>query len=265
MKNINIKIALLSFFLLSVFSCKKAEPLIGLNPPKIAKLEIRGLVLVDTLEFVLDGKVIGQGIDNKFTANDRLVTVGKEIEIIKKVDKKPVGKIVVTDSQYVQIKKIFYDGTTFTDKIELTPVSNPESMGIRMAFSTPFSDFYGGPVDVEIFEYVLAGRVATYISKMEVKNITAVFGDFFELPKIIPENGKTKSYRFKVYKAGTKELPYTSMTKVFISNPANNYGSIVFKAGDSQLISIKPVPGSSGGVEGILSGYDVQDYSYAFK
>lgn len=60
--NFNIKLifyACLSLFLLSAYSCKKLA-LAESDPPNVINLSISGVTLTDTLEFLRDGKVIGQ-------------------------------------------------------------------------------------------------------------------------------------------------------------------------------------------------------------
>lgn len=267
MKTAYTKLSLLSFCLLILFACKKAEPLAALEPQKFVKLEVKGLVLSDTLEFVLDGQIVGTAIDGNFTFQDRVYTAGKKLQVRKKSDGKSVGEILIADGPYKQVKKVFYDGVTFTDKIELTPVSDPSSMGIRLRFATTFPDFYGGPVDVEFFvmaRTTTRPRVTTYTSVKLVNNVTGSFGDFIELPPLTEEAGLTKSYQLKVYKAGTTDLPYSSTNNLMITDPQNNYGDIgaLFMAGSSKLISISP---SIQDLIYIGDGYQIQDLADAFQ
>ena len=267
MKTAYIKLSLLSFCLLILFACKKVEPLAALEPQKFAKLEVKGLVLNDTLEFVLDGQIIGTAIDGSFTFQDRVYTAGKKLQVRKKSDGKAVGEILIADGPYKQVRKVFYDGITFTDKIELTPVSDPNNMGVRLRFATTFPDFYGGPVDVEFFimsRTTTRPRITTYTSVELVKNVTGSFGDFIELPALIEEAGFTKSYQLKVYKSGTTDLPYSNTNNLMITDPQNNYGDIgeLFTAGSSKLLSISPT------IQDLIyigNGYSIQDLADAFQ
>ena len=267
MKKIFKKSLLCALCIIALLGCEKEETLEDLNLGAPVRLEIKGLILVDTLQFVLEGKVIGEGIDGTISISERLYQSGQKIDVVKKADQKVIGQFTVAPEPYQQVKKIFYDGTTFTDKIELTPVSNPDHMGFRLRFSTTFSDFYGGPVDVEFFVRSVTTtrpRVTTYTSLKLVKNITASFGDFFELPSLTPESGVTKSYQFKIYKSGTTDLPYTNNEKVKVVDPQLNYGNFsdVFTSGSSTLISISP---SIQDFIYIGAGYQIQDLANAFQ
>ncbi|NHA06348.1 hypothetical protein G7092_21240 [Mucilaginibacter sp. HC2] len=247
-------------FALFLLACKK-EQLLNPNQGKAVSLAIKGYVMADTLEFVLNNKVLGQAIDNKFTLNGTLFNAGDKIQIRKKTDSKTIGNIEVAASPFNQVKRIFYDGTTLSNNLELTPVSKPENMGFRLTFSTPFKGFYGGPVDVELFDQYINFDTFEFIYTpvKTFKNITGAFGDFIELPPAEQDH----SYVFKVYKAGTKELPYTSMQNVNLSDPENNYGALDFSPGESKLLSISP-NGNDGRTE-IGDGYSVIDFSADFK
>ncbi|SDP99851.1 hypothetical protein SAMN05428975_5186 [Mucilaginibacter sp. OK268] len=260
---------LILVFALFLLACKK-EQLLNPNQVEPVNLTIKGYVMTDTLEFVFNNKILGQAIDDAFTTSQTgvLFTPGDKIQVRKKADGKTVGNIEVAASPFNQVKKIFYDGTTLSNNLVLTPVTNPENMGLRLRFSTPFKDFYGGPVDIEIFEYTVNNDTyeITYTSVKEVKNVTGVFGDFVELEPLISTELLTKQYNVKVYKAGTKELPYTSMDHVFLDDPDpnNNYSeAISFEKGASKLISISP-NGNDDKTE-IGSGYSIADFSAAFK
>jgi hypothetical protein len=253
-------------FTLFLLACKK-EQLLNPDQGKTVSLAIKGYVMTDTLEFVLNNKVLGQAIDNKFTLNGTLFKAGDKIQIRKKADRKIIGDIETTASPFNQVKKIFYDGTSLSNNLELTPVANPENMGFRLRFSTTAIDFYGGPVDIEFFEQTINFETFefTYRSVKEVKNVTGAFGDFVELPPLISTETLDKSYLIKVYKAGTKELPYTSMDHVFLDDPDNNYSEpIGFDKGASKLLSISP-NNSNDKPTDVGSGYSIADFSADFK
>jgi len=246
-------------------ACKKGEPLNPMTSPPLAKLQVQGLVLVDTIQFVLNGDVIGEAIDGSFTLKDGLYTAGDQVVVRRKDNKITVGEIVVAETPYLQIKKIFYDGTTYTDKLAVTPVSDPANMGFRLQFSTPFKDYTGGPVDVEIFDYYIDYDVFEFIYTpvKTVSNVTAVFGEFFEMPPLLPDH----FYAFRVFKAGTKEFPFTSLENVseeFLGS-YGSLGNLGFVPGDSQLLDISPYLSDNNGVQVIGSGYEVIDISQPFK
>jgi hypothetical protein len=267
MKKILIYTCLLTFCLLSLLGCKKEQQLEDPNLAAPVKLEIKGLILVDTLQFLLDGKVIGQGIDGTISISDRLYQPGQKIQVRKKSDSKQIGELSIAESPFKQVKKIFYDGVAFTDKIDLTPVSDPNNMGIRVSFSTTFGAFYGGPVDVELlvrkWDFTTGEMIFTDFKV--IKNVTSTFSEFVELPPLESTDTYAMTYAIKVYKAGTKEIPYTN--KVDLSNVydlANNHGTIDnFIPGDSQLLSIAPATWDNFTM--LSDGYNIQDYSAAFK
>jgi len=248
----------LPFFLLS---CKKEQLL---NPQQAASpvsFSMKGLVLTDTLEITANNKVLGQVIDDFLfpASGTALFNPGDKIQLRKKADGKVIKEFEIGAKPFNQIKKIFYDGTTVSDNITLTPVSNPNNMGFRFRFSTPFIGFYGGPVDIELFD--VDANTFDIVSLTTIKNTTGAFGDFVELPALQPDH----DYYFKVYKAGTNELPYTSMENVE-TDSESNYQQFIssgnFTKGTSQLISISPYL-----LDGykIGQGYDIKDLSTSFK
>lgn len=270
MKTIIIRYCVLSCLLLMLFACEKGELAVDDDGVKIRALQIKGYVMTDTLQFVLENIVIGQAIDNSFTLSGSLFKVNDTIRIRKKKDAEIIGNIIVAETPYSQVKKIFYDGTTVQDNIVLTPVSNPDNMGFRLRFSTPFPDFYGGPVDVEFFDFYIDWNNAfpfVYTpTNIIARNVTGTFGDFMELPPLAADH----SYCFKVYKAGTTDHPYTSLTNVWF-DPATTYGffDAPFTAGASQLLSISPYISTSGAPNYYMiltdEGYYVTDFSDAFQ
>ncbi|WP_442589063.1 hypothetical protein ACSBL2_23880 [Pedobacter sp. AW31-3R] len=267
MKTKNIQLSLVGLCMLLLYACEKITPVDGLNVPIPVKVEIKGLVLADTLEFVLDNVVIGQAIESKFSIADRLYSPGKKIHFRKKADGRVLGEYVVESEPYNQVKKIFYDGTKLMDKVELIPVSNPNNVGFRLRFVTSFPDFYGGPVDVEFFlmtRTTTRPRVTTYTSIKLVSSVTGALSGFYELPAIVEEPGFIKSYQVKVYKAGTTELPYRSFDKVNISDQTVNYGEIIgsLTAGSSKLLSISPNILDD---EYIGDGYNIIDLAEDFQ
>jgi len=260
-----IKYFFLLVSLLTLASCKKQE-LFHENQDKLVQVNLQGLILSDTLEFVMNDKVICTAFDNVFTANGKLFDANSKVQIRKKATTKLLGEFTL-GSNFNQTRKIFYDGINVSDNIELTPVSDPNNMGFRLNFSTKFAAFYGGPVDVELFIQEIDNETGSpsYTSVKVIKNVTGSFSEFIELPTLEITEAYFRKYALKVYKAGTKELPYTD--KVDLSNVydlANNYGTIdSFIAGDSQLLSISP--GTWDDFTLLGDGYNIQDYSSAFK
>lgn len=266
MKTRYIKIALLSFCLLHLFACKKAEPLANMTPQKFAKLELKGLVLNDTLVFVLDGQIVGTAIDGNFRLQDRIYTAGKILQVLKKADGKAVGEIRIAEAPYNQVRKIFYDGTTFTDKVDLTPVSDPNNMGVRLRFTSTTNLFYDGPVDVEfmIQQMDMNTYEISYIkTDILFKNVTNSFGEFVELPPLSSTDTVLRGYVIVVYKTGTNEPPYKEGVQLAGEpDPDFVYGSLDFRPGDSQLLSVSDMF-YSGTL--LLSAYSIEDLSTPFK
>lgn len=265
MKKIFVYICLLSFCLVSFLGCKKEQSLEASDLAAPVRLEIKGLILVDTLQFLLEGKLIGQGIGGAIRISDRLYQPGQKIQVRRKADGKQIDEILIAEKPFNQVKKIFYDGITFTDKIDLTPVSNQNNMGVRMRFSSSSDLFYGGPVDVELMveEIDFNTFEFTYVkSNLIFKNITAAFGEFVELPSLVSTDVMLRRYVVIVHKAGTNEPPYKNGIQLGGDpNPDFVFGYLDnFMAGESALLSV--TDSFSGR---ILSGYQIEDLSTPFK
>jgi len=265
MKKIVIKACLVTFSLFTLLSCNN-EDLLDENLNAPVKLEVKGLILMDTLQFVLEGKVIGEGIGGEIKISDRLYQPGQKIQVSKKADGKLIDEILIEESPFKQVKRIFYDGTTFSDKIELTPVSNIEYMGIRMRFSSSHKLFYGGPVDVKFLvqEIDLTTFQYSYVNTNIVfENVTGAFGEFMELPPLVSDDLTIRQYVIVVHKAGTNEHPYQDGVQ-YEGYPDPNVvlGNLdYFAAGESTLLSVS----DSFGGENLLSSYFIEDLSTPFK
>ncbi|RKR83392.1 hypothetical protein BDD43_3600 [Mucilaginibacter gracilis] len=242
-------------------ACKKEQLL---NPEKgtsPVNFNIRGAVLTtDTLELIFNNKVLGTIPAGKVPFTGGLFTPGDKIQLRKKADGKIIKEFEVAEKPFNQVKNFFYDGATLSDNIVLTPVSNPDNMGFRFRFSTTFKDFYGGPVDLEFLD--VDDNTYEIVPYIKVKNITGTFGDFIEFAPLKPDH----SYYLLVYKAGTEDLPYTSLENVSDDAQSNPYQRFLtftdFKKGDSQLLSISPYLSEKNKV---LQGYDMSDLSAIFK
>ncbi|MFH7017280.1 hypothetical protein [Flavobacterium sp. FlaQc-47] len=266
MKKITIKAFLFIFCLFTLLSCSDEELLGKENLAAPVKLEIKGLILTDTLQFVLDGKVVGEGIGGAIRISDRLYQPGQKIQVNKKADGKQIDEILIEKSPFKQVKKIFYDGITFSDKIELTPVVNTNNMGVRMRFTSSSKFFYGGPVDVEfmIQEIDMNTFEFSYVkANIMFKNVTGSFGEFMELPPLISDDVTIRQYVIVVHKSGTNEHPYKDGVEYGgYPDPDVVFGNLEnFNAGDSVLLSVKD--GFSG--ETFLSAYYIEDLSTPFK
>jgi hypothetical protein len=257
-----IKLRYLLFIYIFLFLACKKEQLLYTDNSKTIKLDLKGYIMTDTLEFIKGEKVIFTGIDAFRTSILLSLSDNDKIKIRKKTDKKIINEFTISQEPFSQVKKFFYDGNTLADNIELTKVSDTTNMGFRMRFATTHKDFYGGPVDIELFIYLYdqITNEYSYTSLQTIQNVTGSFSKFIELPPLISTDTITKLYLFKVYKAGTKELPYN----VEIPDPEYNYGYLDnYSAGSTQLLSISPVFNSDTGQIG--SGYGIVDFSAPFK
>jgi len=261
---IKIKYFFLLVSLLTLASCKKQE-LFHQDQEKLVQVNLQGLILSDTLEFLINDNIISTGFDNTFITNGKLYSANSKVQIRKKSTTKSLGEFTL-GTNFNQTRKIFYDGINVSDNVELTPVTNPDNMGIRVNFSTTFGAFYGGPVDVELFVQKLDYETFefTYTSFKVIKNVTGSFSEFIELPTLETADTYLLRYAIKVYKAGTKELPYTDKVDLSNVDPANIVSTIDnFVPGDSQLLSISPATSDPFTMLG--DSYNIQDYSSAFK
>lgn len=265
MKNMK-RILLLPVLLIMLFSaCSKEEP--ALPTARVVKLNIQGFAMNDTLEFLSNGVVLASANANEQVSVAVLLTISndlQQIDICKKGTTEVIGNITAAPAPYEQQVNIFYDGSTILDNIELTPVSDPENMGFRIGFSTAYKHFYGGPVDIEIFkqELDMITFQFSYIPVRTIPNVTASFGEFIELPELVSTDEMFRTYVFKVYKAGTKELPYTAGADYTdLGDPEINYGSLEFQKGDSKLFLVDPFYYE----DNLFSGYNATDVSTYFK
>lgn len=220
--NFNIKLifyACLSLFLLSVYSCKKLE-LAESDPPNIIDLFVKGTTLTDTLEFLKDGKVIGQTekVHGEFNVK---VLMGEDVSTALKIRLKGHTEILGTRTIDGRVKTqnivYYFDG----EKI--------------------YADFV--PVNVKGFAQ---GEVEFVIDDKVIGSVSGAFGPGSgkELPIInigidagqtrqlqVRKKGTTKSLMSKEVKAGATAIPwvfYFDGEKVFEkidaglpANPAN--------------------------------------------
>lgn len=221
-------------------ACQKGELVshTNLNP---VHLYFKGFVINDTLEFVLRDKVICTAFEADFKmANGNIYTPG-EMVIRKKKDRKQVGLYKIEATPYNLIKDIFYDGNTVVDNITLDPVSNPDHMGFKLRFKTTFPGFYGGPVDIQIYDQPYDPNTFEYLGDNTpvrlIRNVTASFGEFIEIS--LPNTDLIAHFiTFKVFKAGTTQLPFTD--DVLIPDPDTFIGILNYAKGQSQLLNIYP-------------------------
>lgn len=259
---------LLTAFLLVLLAagCSKEE--LAMDTPHAVKLRIRGFAAKDTLEFVSGDTVLLTAIpDNGFDQIFLLVVKEKprQLQIRKKGTAAVIENLSIQASPFDQDKRIYYDGVKVSDKIELTPVKDVRNGGMRLMFTSGgYRYFYGGPVDIQIFHRRLDMNTFDYSDtpvKM-VSNVTDSFGEFIELPEVISTDQIWESYVFRVYKAGTTEMPYTEGADY--SNLYEPYtGDLPLAVGKSELLVISPNYYDGGATLG--NGYTVNDLSVYFR
>lgn len=236
---------IIPFFLLILFAagCMKKEA--ALPTPGIVKLNIKGFSIGDTLEFVHDGNVVATAAANLGFDETVLMSIKMDkenISVQKKGGTEAIGNFDVNTAPFSQTKRIYFDGTALIDNVELTPVSDPANMGLRVSFKTSYPCFSGAPVDVELFEQLWdmnTFEIAYRPLNIIIPDVGSSFSGFYELPELISTPEMFRSYKFKVYKAGTKEPALTDKADLsFLPDSQNHYGSIYFVPGESQLLII---------------------------
>lgn len=228
-----------------ITACSKKE--LAMPSTAVVKVTLAGYSFGDTLEAVRGNVVIATLRANSGFSEIALIAVNgdkEQIGIRKKGTTAILSTFDVNRAPFEQQKRIFFDGKKIDDKIELTPVTNPKNVGFRIQFKTDFPYFYGGPVDFVFWEQDVDESTYEYTFKKitELKNVDNAFSDFVELPELINTSQVTKSYVFKVFKAGTEELPYTEEADLSnISSIEYNFGIINnMKAGESKLFIVRP-------------------------
>lgn len=260
----NIKLLTILMICLGLCACEKKELAMGENPA-VVKLELNGYILNDTLEFTKNNKVICTAYEDQFI-KDGLLFTADEVQVRKKGNPSILSTFKIDATPFNQTQKFFYDGNTLSNDLPLTRVSNPANIGMRLRYSTNFSYFYGGPVDIEIFKSIIDWETFEFTKEplLTIRNVTASFSEFFELPPSTNTELRTENYAFKVYKAGTKDAPYKDGVDYSNVDQPNNFGDFASTetAGLSLVFSIKEA-----GYQGnsIGQGYQVTDIGYFFR
>lgn len=251
------------------FSCQKGEEIVKPAEKKIVRLALQGYVMQDTLEFLKEGKVICEAYETNFnmtTPEGRPTVSATELQVRKKGSTTVFDTLSIKGEPFDQVIKIFYDGNVITDNIEITPVSSPDKVGMRVSLQANSTYMTAGPVDVEIFlradilDSVDFSVRTEFTSMGTLKNVGADFGDFMELPAITYDDPwVSKSYVFKIYQAGTKNYPFKD--DVLFNEPVENiYGSLFLSDGQSSLFQI-----STSFTESTFDYYNVDDIALYFQ
>lgn len=261
------RLIIYTFFLaVVVTACNKKE--LAMPTPSVVKMTFRGYSFDDTLEVVKGNELLATLRANSSFEAIALIAVNNDKEQVglrKKGTTEIISMIDVNKVPFQQRTKIFFDGKTVNDKMELTPVSNPANIGFRICFKTDFPYFYGGPVDFIIWERAMDNFTYEYTDKeiTTVKNVGSAFSEFVELPHLSSTDQVTNSYVFRVYKAGTRELPYKEGVDLSaIPDLEFYYGNIDGKAGESALLKVSPYYYSD---TQLSESFAVEDIAYFFR
>lgn len=231
------------------FSCQKGEEFAKPTEKKVVRLNLQGYIMRDTLEFLKEGQVLCEAYETNFnmvqTPGVSPTVSATELQVRKKGSLTVLDTLFIKEEPFDQIFRIFYDGNSLSDNIEITPVSGPGKVGMRVSLQANSAYMTEGNVDIEIFEKVFAffpdgTSSETYESLYTLKNVGSEFSDFLELPAITFDDPMVyKSYVFKVYQAGTKNYPFKE--GVLFNQPVETiYGDLYLSDGQSALLQIVP-------------------------
>lgn len=197
-------------------------------------LKTKGYAGTSTLEFVLNGKVIGSGTGNKFPESMTInINEGEnqEVQIRKQGETEILTTKTIVSTQAEQVITFYYDGQVILDKIDLTPPANPANINVSAKFETTLPLYYAGPVDLVFFIRDNTGSNVITTYRLELP-ADGAFSSNIELPPLAAES----TYTFRIFKSGTNDVvPYNTSNDV---TPLKyNYIAISeFKAGSSQLL-----------------------------
>ncbi|MNK03591.1 hypothetical protein D3C87_214400 [compost metagenome] len=231
--NLNIKFifySCLCLLWLSAFSCKKLE-LAESDPPNVINLFVKGTTLTDTLEFLKDGKVIGQTEKVHGGFNVKVVMVD-DVSTALKIRLK--GHTEILDTRTI-------DGSIKTQNI--TYYFDGEKI---------YADFV--PVNVKGFaqgevEFVIDDKVLGSVSgafgpgsgkEVPIINIGVDAGQTRQLQ--VRKKGTTKSLMNKEVKAGAAAIPWIFyfdgekvLDKIEAGPPANPANMVLIASFTSKL------------------------------
>lgn len=118
-KNIQIIFcSCLGMMFLLMFGCKKQELAVE-SPPNVIDLSIKGTTLTDTLEFLKDGKVIGQTTKSNGDLNVKVIVKGEgaELQIRSKGKEAILSKRMISAAEKLQNITYYFDGDKIFSKV----------------------------------------------------------------------------------------------------------------------------------------------------
>ncbi|TBO44399.1 hypothetical protein [Pedobacter kyonggii] len=222
---------------------------------RLVNLRIKGYATSGELEFVMDGKILGEGsmaIDQSYqiylNEGDK-----KELQVRLKGETNVLAKRNIDATTDEQRLSFFFDGTSIFDQIPtLTPPKNPNNMSVTATFSSLYTaagsvPMFTGQAEVDIVFFMTDGSDVVRPDP-EIRITVPTDGKFvtFELPPL--PNGLY--YTYDIYKKGSTELPYKDFDLTGGNVALNegrlgqmSFGSFMdpyyFKAGSSKLILLQ--------------------------
>lgn len=249
-------------------------------------LLLKGYAISGELEFLIDGKLSGEGsarIEKSLTLlmdnNDtRELTIRKKGEtailFTKTIGATPVRQPLI----------FFFDGKNIVGNVELDQPVNPSNMMIKARFQTIFpNQFKGVDVDLVFYTRLLTSTNTSVGTKItpEIRFTLPKDGSFntIELP---PLPGPEYIYSFDIYEKGTNIEPYNPgspltlagytikpnegrVASAYVDFPENRLN---FEAGKSKLLIITDARTLAivAGIKSVfISGGKVNDLSQYFQ
>ena len=207
---------------LSVFGCKKQQLAVQ-DPPNVIELSITGTTLTDTLEFLKDGKVIGQTDKDHGVLNVKVIVKGEsaELQIRSKGHQEILSKRTILAEQKQQNITYYFDGEKmYSDFVQLK-----------------VKGFAQGEVDFVVDDKVVGSGNGR---EFPVINIGVDAGQVRELQ--VRKKGTTLSLMKKEIKAGASVTNLVfyfdgekAFDKIYAGLPANPANMLVIASFTSSL------------------------------
>lgn len=224
---------------------------------KYVLFTITGYALSGTLEFVVNGTVMGEGSLSINQYLDIFMNEGEDYELVIRLqgETATLTTIPIDADQSEQSLRIFFDGTEIIDEIPELPVpSEPENMVISATFNPSFADYpFNGDAEVDLVFYVrTAYSNGTVIDSLRVTVPTD--GSFvnFELPPL-PDGYNDPLYTFDVCKKGSEDVPYDFTSAIrTVRRSRGAFDEMIFSDGShfipggSELLVLGPRISSAG-------------------
>ena len=223
-------------------------------------LNIKGYSGKDTMEFLMDGKVLKTGTGSIALENIPInINTGqtREVQVRKQGETTVLARKTIVAGTAQQSLTFYYDGVTIVDQINLIPPADPANITISVKFESTVPNFRG-PVDFVVFimdPSMPESSPLRYTTTNYKITLPAdgSFGPTIELPPV-EGAGIGKGYVFRLFKSGTTDvIPYDTSGDVLLplrfpyTGPPFTPGrSYVFIAKDSRVATSTGAPTSRG-------------------